>query len=220
MNLPVTLAPIPPLTWYKNGPSMTNGLKTDWHERASVTDFSFIPGFTDLSERLSRAGYSFSKDLSSGGFNRYVSTEFAAGQSQDPVTSHSFFASIRFQRKLDSGTLVFHRAARGSSSDSVDSVAKMTTLDSTATASLTWSSSQELATKTTHASLVSLALFIYGLALPIDDQFGSIDIHYRRSPTKRHPTGQDALFSISTSELKAKLPGGASSIETNSAQVN
>ena len=217
MNLPVTPAPIHQLTWYNHGPSVTNELKTLRHQRAAVTDFTFIPGFTDLSERLSRAGYSFSKNDSCGTFYRIVRTEFAAGRSQEQINSYSFFASIRFMRKLDSGTLVFHRAARGSSSESVDSAAKIVALDSTATASLNWSSSKELATRTTHASLVSLALFVYGLSLPIDDQFGSINIHYRRSPTKRHPTGKDALFSISTSALKAKLPGGTSSVEPNSA---
>jgi hypothetical protein len=221
MDISATSAPARQLIWNGHGPSVTNGLKTYNHQRAAVSDFTFIPGFTDLSQLLSAEGYSFSESASGraasvGAFERTLTTEFVGGRHQELAISYSFFASIRFTRQLDTGTLILHRAARGVSSDSVDSVARTVALDPTSTASLTWRAKETLV-GATHASLVSLALFVYGLALPLSEQFGSIEIPYRRPPTKRQPNGRNDLFTMSAGTLKSKLPGGQRSDAQNGA---
>jgi len=197
----MTPTELPQLHWHKHGPSDTAGRRTYWREHASVTDFTFIPGFTNLSEVLGKAGFGFSKRLSVGYFERIVEAEFTTPPFEERATSYSFFASIRFIKKLDTGTLILHRTARGKESESLATLTRILELDSRQSASLTWENEPELTAGSTRTSLMSLALFVYGLAHPIADHFGTVEIHYRRSPTKRQPDGNNALFSVGTDKL-------------------
>ena len=210
MNSPWTPTALPPLTWRWHGVPVIRGSTTWAHEHADVKEFTFIPGFTDLSNLLATLGFRFSEN-SCGHFIRSVVKQYTQDRLESEKISFSFFASIRFTRTLEIGTLTFHRAARGGSFATVDEVARTAALDPSNTASLALDRLQILPSGKTHASLVSLAMFLYGCVLPIAEQFGSMEIPDAK-PTKRNPSRKAKVFTISPSTLKALLHASCSSV--------
>ena len=194
-----------PLAWHDQGTSTTRGLCTHTHQSARVSEFAFVVGFAELSARLARDGFNFSSQRSVGHYDRWRRTELATYPYQSSFSSYSFFASIRFKKVHSGGTLILHRAARGKPGESLEEVFGTEAFDPPSTGTLMWINEPELDPSPTRASLASLALVVYGISLSVAEEFGSIEIPYRRAPTKRYPNGSHAVFSLGTSKLAARL---------------
>jgi hypothetical protein len=185
------------LVWHDFGLSHTAGHTTSQPQRAKVTEYEHIEGFTHFRERMSNAGFVLSAHATVAAFHRTLLTDLSAYPYQTQATSYSFFASLRFMKKLPDSTLVLHRAARSKRGESFEQAASSLVLDQSSSASLTWLASNEPYIGPSRTQLRALSFVVRGAASAISNEYGIIEIPYRTKPSKRYPSGRDALFKVS-----------------------